>query len=156
MVFWRSARHRAGQLAALTPAERGWLLRAAILLPLVALGRRALRFRRLQSLVARALPLRKCPHSPPDPRVAEPIARAVSIAARHGLVRANCLERSLVLWGLLRRAGLAATLQLGARRVDGRFEAHAWVDLDGTVLNDADDVAGRFAPVLGITEQRPG
>lgn len=44
---------------------------------------------------------------------------------------ATRLRRSLVLWALLERAGVATELRLGFRKTDGVFEAHAWVELDG-------------------------
>lgn len=47
------------------------------------------------------------------------------------LFRLKCLERTLVLYCLLRRSGLPVTFQLGARRVDGALDSHAWLTLDG-------------------------
>lgn len=152
MAFWSSLRHNGRRFAALTPPERGLVLRAAILLPLMAVGRRLVRFKRLQGLVAWLFPLTSRPAPVTETLAAQRIARAVSIAARHGIVRANCLERSLVLWGLLRRAGIPSALQLGARVTQGRFEAHAWVDIDGVAVNDAPDVRERFTPVLALPE----
>lgn len=46
---------------------------------------------------------------------------------------------------LLRRRRVSADLRLGAQLRDGGFAAHAWVEHDGTVLNDRPDVGGRFA-----------
>jgi len=34
---------------------------------------------------------------------------------------------------------------IGVRKATGRFEAHAWVELRGVVLNDSADVRERFA-----------
>ena len=42
-----------------------------------------------------------------------------------------------MLWWLLRRRGIAAELRIGARKEFERFEAHAWVEVDSAVLNDA-------------------
>lgn len=66
-------------------------------------------------------------------------------AAARALGRANCLDRSLTLWALLRRRGIHAGLQLGARKDQECFDAHAWIELDGVVLNDSDDVRQRYA-----------
>jgi hypothetical protein len=74
------------------------------------------------------------------------IARFQEAAARHLFLRTNCLERSLVLCWLLERRGIAAQLRIGARKEKGRFEAHAWVEVDGTVLNDATEPHLHFAP----------
>ena len=55
-------------------------------------------------------------------------------------------RQSLALWWLLRRQGIASDLRLGMRKDASRFEAHAWVEYLGRVLNDRNDVHRRFAP----------
>lgn len=93
----------------------------------------------------------------PDPGMAHPdtgetLVRAytaawmIRLAARYGAGRTSCLERSMALCWLLHRQGIAGVLCLGVRREAGRFEAHAWVEYAGRVLNDRDDVHRRFAP----------
>lgn len=77
---------------------------------------------------------------------ARAVARFQDSAARHLFVPTNCLERSLALCWLLKRRGIAAQLRLGARKDDGRFEAHAWVEVCGTVLNDVAAFDLSFAP----------
>ena len=47
---------------------------------------------------------------------------------------AACLQRSAVTTGLLRRRGFAAEMVIGCRPLP--FESHAWVELDGEVVND--------------------
>lgn len=60
---------------------------------------------------------------------------------------ANCLARSLVLWGWMRRHDEAAELWFGARiAAGGVLEAHAWVSAADVVLNDTADVAERYPP----------
>jgi hypothetical protein len=75
------------------------------------------------------------------------IARAMGRAVRHAPVEFNCLSRSMALIRLLGRHHIDADLRLGVRRTSGQFEAHAWVEHDGVVLNDAADVAARFTPL---------
>jgi hypothetical protein len=60
----------------------------------------------------------------------------------------NCLSQSLTLSWLLRRRGLEPTLRLGVRLLEQKLDAHAWVVYDGRVLNDTQDVAERFTPLL--------
>jgi hypothetical protein len=74
------------------------------------------------------------------------IARMQKAAARNLFFRANCLEQSLVLWWLLRRRGIDAVLRIGARKDSERFEAHAWVELNSRVLNDASAEHRHFVP----------
>jgi len=80
---------------------------------------------------------------------AHAIARFEQSAARHLFLRTNCLEQSLALCWLLRRRGIAAALRIGARKESGRFEAHAWVELEGAVLNEAQEQHRHFAPFNG-------
>lgn len=47
---------------------------------------------------------------------------------------------------LLQKRGIGVEMRIGARKVEGRFEAHAWVEFEGAVLNDALDHHRHFAP----------
>ena len=77
------------------------------------------------------------------------IARMQAAAERHLFFRPSCLEHALVLWGLLRRYGVAADLRIGGRKENGRFEAHAWVEIAGVPLDDEDGAHRNFAPFAG-------
>ena len=48
----------------------------------------------------------------------------------------DCLRRSLVLLYRLRRINVEADLRTGVKRKEGSFAFHAWLELDGIVLND--------------------
>ena len=63
-------------------------------------------------------------------------ARLEAAGARHFPIRTNCLENSFALYWLLRRHHIPATLRMGARKMDGRLEAHAWVESEGIVLDN--------------------
>lgn len=65
------------------------------------------------------------------------LARLASMAGRHGLVEATCLRQSLLIHFLLRRDGLSPAIKIGVRRQGRAFDAHAWVELDGTSLDAA-------------------
>lgn len=73
------------------------------------------------------------------------ISRMVRAAARYGFVRATCLEESLTLWHLLRKQGHGAKLRIGVRKRAQKFEAHAWVEHDGTALNQAEQMHRHYA-----------
>jgi hypothetical protein len=49
----------------------------------------------------------------------------------------DCLQRSLVLFRHLPRAGLTPSLAMGFRRVGGRLEGHAWVVIDDRAFDEA-------------------
>ncbi|MPZ17584.1 MAG: lasso peptide biosynthesis B2 protein [Luteitalea sp.] len=57
--------------------------------------------------------------------------------------RAACLQRSAVATWLLRRHGFAAELVIGYRPIP--FESHAWVEVDGLVVNDRPQYKKFFA-----------
>jgi hypothetical protein len=94
-------------------------------------------FRRLHR-VARALRVRDGMRAPTDTRVVARTRAAVDRAAKLYFKRAWCLQRSVVTALLLRARGLPAELVVGVRSAP--FMAHAWVELDGKVVNDAASV----------------
>lgn len=59
--------------------------------------------------------------------------------------RAACLQRSVAATWLLRRHGFQAELVIGCRPLP--FESHAWVEVDGRVVNDRPQYQ-RFFTVL--------
>ncbi len=129
-----------------------------VLLPLIALGLRLLGFRRLQVALAKLTPN----HEPAfDGRsestrgVVQVVVRMAAAASREGLTHGNCLEQSLALWWLLRRRDIPAQLRIGVQKQGSQFRAHAWVEVDGAVLNDRDDAHqeyAAFARDLGVLE----
>src|SRR5688500_7354616 len=87
-----------------------------------------------------AIPIARAPEPDAD-RLAEAqgLARAVSRAARFGLTRAQCLVRAVALSRMLRARGIGgAVVRIGVRRTATEFDAHAWVELCGLALGDAD------------------
>jgi len=64
----------------------------------------------------------------------ESICRAVDSACIWYWKTVLCLQRSAATTCLLRRHGRAAWLVVGAQQLP--FRAHAWVELDGVVVND--------------------
>lgn len=47
---------------------------------------------------------------------------------------ATCLTRALAARVLLSSEGHASSLRLGMARIDGRLQAHAWLESDGTIV----------------------
>jgi len=86
---------------------------------------------------------------------AKSVAHLAAIAGRHGAVNASCLRQSLLLYGWLRHCGLRPTLLLGIKAEEGRapFQAHAWVELDGTPLLPGDS---GHRPFRGPGEEASG
>jgi hypothetical protein len=88
----------------------------------------------------------------PKPRGGDPfaMARLVNGVAAALPLPANCVARSVVLWSWLRRRGHRPEIWFGARPSvggeQGAIEAHAWVVVDGQVVNDVADIAARYTP----------
>ena len=87
---------------------------------------------------------------------ARTLALAMVRAARYGLFRPQCLVRSMALSRMLTAHGITGSMvRVGVRRRDGEFLAHAWVELGGETLGDADEHVGTFAPLTNLDVQRP-
>lgn len=127
--------------------EQSVLLQAMVLLPLMALGIRILGLHRIQAVLAWLAPLaggRAEIEGEGIWQQADMIARLVTVAAWHGPYSPNCLQRSLTLWWLLRRRAIPSDLYIGVRKRANQFEAHAWVEHENRVLNDATDIRRQF------------
>ena len=70
----------------------------------------------------------------PSSRSIEEICAAVDMACIWYWKEALCLQRSAATACLLRQYGVAAKLVIGAQQMP--FKAHAWVEVEGRVVND--------------------
>lgn len=127
--------------------EKRLLFTAMLLLPLFWISLRALGFQRFQAWLDRP-PVRHSTPSPPQPTLEEMSAMGalVNLAGRYAPGPATCLTRSLLLRWLLSRSGANTELRIGVKLDQGKLDAHAWVEAGGVPINDARDVAERFAP----------
>ena len=128
--------------------ERKIVLSAMALLPLTKVGLRFVGFRRWKRLIERvSAPVSQQRMMEPSAglKLAETVARAAASAERHSAGTSNCLERSLTLWWLLRREGIDGELHIGARKNHSHLEAHAWVELRGTILNESADIHKHYS-----------
>lgn len=84
------------------------------------------------------------------------LALAMVRAAKFGVFRPQCLVRSMALSRMLVAHGIGGSMvRVGVRRKNGEFLAHAWVELAGKTLGDADEHVGTFAPLTNLDVQRP-
>jgi len=151
---------RLRRLGELPAGDRWRLAQAAVGLPLNAAGVRLVGFRKWAAYLAQTVGRQRQwtgrrrsgdagqPASASRPasglQTAHQTWRLVQWAATYGPYGGNCLSRSLTLWWLLRRQGLESELRIGVSTTGGRFEAHAWIEFQGTVINDQPDVRERF------------
>ena len=136
-----------GKLVTLGPP--GWLLLLRVQIALWR-ARRIVR-RRPQGQLYDELARRAGPDRPADPahrhRVHE-LGMALDRVARMGLGRPLCLVRSLAYQSLLEVEGIPGSrIAVGVRRRNGRFEAHAWVEWNGTVVGEDPDYVAGFVPL---------
>ena len=64
--------------------------------------------------------------------------------------RDNCLERGLVAYRYLSRAGAYPELVMGIARETGALHGHVWVAVDGRAVHDSPAALARFEPVLAF------
>lgn len=140
--------------------EKRALRQALVALPLVGAALRLAGLRRChRRLAARPVPAATATAKPEEARAqAQALSIAIDRTGRRLPGGASCLDRSFCLWWLLRRRGIATELRIGVRRSEARtptnggaqeMEAHAWVELDGQVLNDSPNVHDRYAAFDG-------
>jgi hypothetical protein len=147
MGFYRSLRRKAETWHSLSKSDRALVIRAMFLLPVVATSLKTVGLRRTQSWLARNSP---APMDPPTEQTRANVRRAaqmMAVACRRHPLRSSCLPRTIVLWTLLRRGGIDSDVRIGVRcDTEGAAKAHAWLEWNGEVLNDAPDVAGQYLP----------
>ena len=86
--------------------------------------------------------VRACRVAPTVSSSPDAIVWAVDEACLWYVKRAYCLQRSAVAAWMLRRHGFDACLVIGYRPVP--FESHAWVEVQGRIVNDRPQYQRRF------------
>ena len=79
-------------------------------------------------------------------KMIEKLTYLVEAAAKYSPARPLCLARSLMLWAILRKYGVIAEIKIGVRKLESEFQAHAWVEYQGKVLNDQKNVGDPYSP----------
>jgi len=134
---------RIAKFRALSWPERKLLFYSMLLLPLFWVGLRVFGLPRLRGWLNGSARIDQPPRTRED---LEAMGALVNIAGNHAPWPSTCLTRSLLLGWLLGRRGVRSELRIGVRLDEGRLDAHAWVEYEGKPINDAFDVATRFAP----------
>jgi hypothetical protein len=75
-------------------------------------------------------------------------AGVVRLSQLTGLPDRDCLQRSLLLYRVLSRAGADPTLVVGFRHVNDRTVGHAWIKVDGNAVIETDADLSRFSTML--------
>jgi hypothetical protein len=138
------------KLRKLTASDWLALAQSALLLPALNLALRRLRLDRVQSWLA-ARSHDAVEESFADHAAARDLARLVDAVARRTPFASNCLHRSLTTWFLLRRRGIGSTLRFGVRP-DDPPAFHAWLEIEGQVVNDSANIAAVYLPFPSAIE----
>ena len=126
----------------LSGAEKKIFFKAMCGLPLVHLRLRLLGFKKYLTQLQR-IPLPAI-HPEIDSTYPAHTSYLINAAARLVFRRAACLERSIMLWTLLRKKGIESELKIGVAKANKELQAHAWVEIDGTAINEPHDSHQRF------------
>ncbi len=134
-----------GRFLSLDNADQRLLLRAIVWLAGVDVALRFARYRQRMDLARPGGILLDYVPAAEELDRALRYAHWIDIAARHHVVRARCLHRSLVLHHWLCRDGLPSDLRIGVRKKAGLLQAHAWVELGGRILSDSPLAVATFS-----------
>ena len=80
---------------------------------------------------------------------AVPVDRLVILfnqAAATSVHGTSCLPSSLALRRFLRRYGTETRLRLGTRKTEAGQAGHAWIEYDGRVIGDSEELVRQFVP----------
>lgn len=138
----------ARKFIAMRAAQRMTLLAAAVLVPWFWLALRVVGLQRLAKRLQVVAKARAVPAFDAEGHIRQ-VVDLVDMAANHSFLAPNCLTRSLALQWLLGRGGIATQLRIGVRLERGQLEAHAWVEFQGTPINDQPDIESRYRAFPG-------
>ena len=142
--------NRFQKLLALTPYQWYLLISAMILLPIVRLSLNLFGFKKTYNRILNSYINDQSQADLDSSQLheAQTVARMIDIASAHGLYQANCLTRSLLLMLALKKRNIPCRLMIGANEQKNikknDFEAHAWIESGGNVLNDQSNISTRF------------
>jgi hypothetical protein len=129
------------RLAGISGLERRLLPRAFLTVLLVRLS---LRRSGYQRTCQRFAGTERTPRPDAEARVAASV-RMVDLVTARLPVDTACLPRSVALWSLLRRQGVASQIVIGVRPGGAPLDAHAWVERNGQPINETPERVATFA-----------
>ncbi|WP_373540726.1 lasso peptide biosynthesis B2 protein [Chamaesiphon sp.] len=143
MTWLKLLRRKYSTILTLSSGDRWLLVHALWLLPVIAIAVSLKGMQFTQAMLLR-LPLKSCAVAGTVESQVWATVRLVRVAVRYHRRWTNCLKQSLLLWILLRSQGILSEIRIGVGRESTIFTAHAWVEYQGIVLNDTEDVHQRY------------
>lgn len=129
-----------------------WLVvgQSAVLLPVLRIALLRSRVDRVQARLL-AWSAGVAPEGASHRDAARAVTRMVDAVGKRLPFDVNCLHRTLGAWFLLRRRGIGSTIRFGVKpQKPPTF--HAWIEIDGVVINDRPDVASIYLPFPSAIE----
>lgn len=81
------------------------------------------------------------------------IIKLSEVAGRFHIRKMNCLRRCISQEKMLEKRGFKTRMHIGVRFEEEKLKAHAWLTLQGKVINDSADVSTRYSELKAISEQ---
>jgi transglutaminase superfamily protein len=125
--------------------QRRMFLRAAVWLGITDVALRTIGLQRIMRMVPSVAATLSAPYGHVGL-----YAWILDFVGSHYPVPAHCLHKSLVLHFWLRKEGIPSELRIGVRKEDRQLKAHAWVEIDGQVVNDSPDAVSAFRPLSSV------
>jgi hypothetical protein len=142
-----------GKVRQLSSSDRRLLFRSLLLLPAIHTALLVVGYSRLRTALVRIVSLghEKLPSSELEIMdEAQRIVQIVDLAARHGIYKASCLRKSILVWWFLQEEGIQSRICFGVRLVGQNLEGHAWVESSGVIVNDSADTCARYKPMYEV------
>jgi hypothetical protein len=152
MDWLKSAARRTAKFARLGAPEKWLVIRTIGLLVRIRAALWLLPFQRVRLMADRM----GRPRIPQKAKRLSPanLTSLVSVGAAY-VPGANCLTQALVAQVLLKQHGYSPLLKIGVgRSPDKRFQAHAWIELDGKTIIGQLAVLDRYTPLPTLAPVR--
>lgn len=83
---------------------------------------------------------------------AERLKQLLEISSRLHLLRMTCLVKSSALRWMLLRRGIPVQVRIGVNKTSTGMHAHAWVELQGEPIGEAENVSERFTILESVED----
>ena len=125
-------------------------MRAWLLLSWVELGLRKFSYARVSQWFTPKQGRIRASESKDATQQIKRIWQLVDMASRNHILTITCLRRSLVAQRLLRQQGIPVELHFGVKKDNGRIQAHAWLEYQGHVIGDPEQLSQAYEPLARI------
>ncbi len=125
-------------------------MRAWLLLLWVELGLRKFSYARVSHWFTPKQPRQHTPESEDPNRLIKRIWQLVDMASRNHILTITCLRRSLVAQRLLSQQGIPVELRFGVKKDGGLIQAHAWLEYQGQVIGDPEQLSKAYEPLARV------